>query len=222
MKHLFKIFLSLVFIFITSTATAQQPNNSVYTDGGDSKIALILAHGRGKYPTWKVVEPLRLAVSDELGYHTLSLQLPNEDKHWESYAEDFPVAYKMFKQAIQFLQNEKGITKIYLMGHSMGSRMASAFVAKFPTQKIDGLIIAGCRNNGDEPLSCLENMQKVKVATLDIWGGDNTKDIDAASEREGLISTSYRQIEITDANHKFDGADEAFVAAVIKWLQKQK
>ena len=73
------------------------PAGSEFIDGGDSKVALILAHGRGKHPTWKVVEPLRTGVNGELGYHTLSLQMPNEDKYWRDYADDFPDAYRLFE-----------------------------------------------------------------------------------------------------------------------------
>ncbi len=221
MKYSLISFVSFILFISLSTANANQPDDSVYTDGGSSKSALILAHGRGKNPTWKVVEPLRLDVSEQLAYHTLSLQMPNKDKYWESYADDFPTAYVLFQQAIEFLRKEKGVTKIYLMGHSMGSRMASAFVAQYPAQKINGLIVVGCRNNGDAPLSCSENLSSVKISVLDIWGGDNTKDIDAAFERENLKSAKYTQIEIADANHKFDDVETEFASAVISWLKEQ-
>ncbi|VAW96477.1 hypothetical protein MNBD_GAMMA23-1782 [hydrothermal vent metagenome] len=209
-------------VISTSIVKAEQPDDSAYIDGGASKVGLILAHGRGKHPTWKVVEPLRLGVNDALGYHTLSLQMPNDDKYWKNYVDDFPAAYRLFKKSIQFLTKEKYVTKIYIMGHSMGSRMASAFVSEYPEIKIDGLIIAGCRNNGELPLSCYENMENIKIAVLDIWGGDNGKDVDAASEREEFKSAQYTQVEIADANHKFDDADKEFVAAVVKWLKEQE
>ncbi len=160
--------------------------------------------------------------STSLGYHTLSLQMPNDNKHWKDYADDFPAAYRLFKEGIQFLAIEKGVTKIYIMGHSMGSRMASAFVSDYPEIKTNGLIIAGCRNNGDTPLSCSENLTDVKIAILDIWGGNNSKDVDAASEREELKSKHYTQIEIAGANHKFDDVNEEFVAAVVKWLKERE
>ena len=221
MKH-FKV-ITLSFLLLTSTFNvyAAQPKDSVYLDGGSNKIGLILAHGRGKNPTWKVVEPLRLSVHSQLGYHTLSLQMPNDDKYWESYADDFPTAYRQFNEAVEFLKT-KGATKIYLMGHSMGSRMAAAYISKNPNAEINGLILAGCRNNGDPPLSCSESLANVKIATLDIWGGDNNKDVNAARERENLKSALYTQVEIDDTNHRFDDENEAFVVAVVKWLQAQK
>ena len=205
----------------TLPAIADAPVDSVYLDGGKNTTALILAHGKGKHPTWKVVEPLRQGVHDQLGYHTLSLQMPTSDKYWSDYIEDFPRAYQTFQQAIKYLKNEKGVSTIYLMGHSMGSRMASAFIANNPTEPIQGLIIAGCRNNGDAELSCIDNLEKIRIPVLDIWGDDNGKDVDSAYEREKLISSQYKQVAIDDANHKFDGQEDAFVSEVVTWLTLQ-
>lgn len=221
MKKTLLIFVLLAGAMNTPSLFAQQPAGSEYISGKDSGVALILAHGKGKHPTWKVVEPLRKGVNEILGYHTLSLQMPNEEVNWEKYADDFPAAYAMFKEGIRFLKNEHGVSRIYLMGHSMGSRMASAFVSDNPDQPIAGLIVAGCRNNGEPPLSCLPSLQKINIPVLDIWGGGNGKDSNAALEREGLVSSSYKQVEIPDANHRFDGSEPALVSAVVTWLKSQ-
>jgi hypothetical protein len=45
---------------------------------------------------------------------------------------------------------------------------------------------------------------------------------DAAKEREGLVSATYTQVEVSGANHKFDGNDDEFIATVIDWLKTQK
>ena len=107
------------------------------------------------------------------------------------------------------------------MGHSMGSRMSSAFIAEHPSSPVKGLIIAGCRNNGGSPLACDESMEEVKIPVLDIWGADNGKDSDSAIDRENLISKKYKQVAIDGANHKFDGYESEFTSAVIKWLKQQ-
>lgn len=220
MKNLLYMLLVGV-VFITNNVFANKPSGSVYLDGGDNQSALILAHGRGKYPIWKVVNPLRIGVHEELGFHTLSLQMPNDYKNWKKYALDFPEAYGIINKAIKFLKEEKGIATIYLMGHSMGSRMATSFMSENPNAPISGLIIAGCRNNGIHPLSCDENLQGINIPVLDIWGGNNDKDIDSASDRKSFISQIYKQVEIPGANHKFDGYEDEFVSAVVDWLQAQ-
>lgn len=218
MKNSIYIFLLVTSLLITNTVFADKPSGSVYLNGGSNKSALILAHGRGKYPTWKVVDPLRKGVHEKLGFHTLSLQMPNEEKKWKKYADDFPAAYSNIMDAIRFLKKEKDVSVIYLMGHSMGSRMASSFVSENPNQPISGLIVAGCRNNGGYPLSCYDNLQNMDIPVLDIWGGNNDKDSGAASDRKVLVSKTYKQVEISGANHKFDGYEDKFVFATVNWL----
>lgn len=222
MKHQIVTALSCILLLLPGISRAELPAGAVYLDGNSNKTALILAHGRGKHPTWKVVDPLRRGVHAQLGYHTLSLQMPNADKHWKKYADDFPRAYQLFEDSIRFLQEERGITKIYLMGHSMGSRMASSFIAQHHARSVAGLIIAGCRNSGGVPLACDENMHQVRIPVLDIWGGGDKKDTDAAATRQIYLSGIYQQVAIPDANHKFDGYENEFVAAVVAWLKGQE
>lgn len=213
--------LSAVILFMAGAAFADKPDGSVYLDGGNSKTALILAHGRGKHPTWKVVDPLRKGVHEKLGFHTLSLQMPNADKSWKRYADDFPEAYRTIEAAIKYLKQEKHVSVIYIMGHSMGSRMASSFISKHPDQPVAGLIVAGCRNNGGYPLSCYDNLQDVAIPVLDIWGGGDEKDADAAGERNEFLSDKYKQVEVAGANHKFDGYEDEFVLVTVNWLKRQ-
>jgi len=192
-----------------------------YLNGGESKTAVILCHGKGKYPTWKVVDPLRKAIHSELGFHTLSLQMPKDDVRWDDYANFFPEAHANIAKAIQVLKTEKGVETVYLMGHSMGSRMASSFKPEAHNTQINGLIIAGCRNNGGEPLSCIANVKNRALPILDIWGEGDVKDDQSASERKTLQSPHYQQVQISGANHKFDGYDFELNGAVIQWLKAQ-
>lgn len=219
---IFKIVLIALLLAISSYASAGSPVGSVYMDGGDSKNGIILAHGKGKHPTWLVVDPLRKGINKQLGYHTLSLQMPTGYSHWKDYAEGFSDAYQTIKEAIVFLKNEKGVSRVFLIGHSMGSRMASAFVSENSNHGIVGLVVAGCRNNGGYPLSCDENLQGVNLPVLDIWGGNNGKDSRSASERSGMVSDTYIQVEIPGANHKFEGDEDELVDAVVSWLKSQK
>lgn len=197
----------------------EQPTDSEYLSGQSGK-GLILCHGKGKHPTWLVVNPLRKEVNEDLDFSTLSLQMPNEDKHWKEYTEDFRQAYDTISQGIAYLQAQ-GVKDVYLMGHSMGARMASSYVAEHPDSELKGLIVAGCRNNGGEQLSCEQNLQNVTIPVLDIWGDNNGKDRRAASEREGLVSDTYQQVAIDDANHKFEDTEDELVEAVEDWLKQR-
>lgn len=221
MKLLTTILLS-IFILFTSYANASPLDNAVILDGGDSKYGVVLAHGKGKHPTWLVVNPLRKGINEELGYHTISLQMPTGYDHWKDYADGFDDAFASFRSAIDYLKSQKGVSKVYLIGHSMGSRMASAYIDQNSDHGIAGLVVAGCRNNGGSPLACDQNLQGVTIPVLDIWGGNNGKDSRAASERTDLISNSYKQVEVYDANHKFEGYEDELVEETVKWLKAQK
>jgi len=187
---------------------------------GDKPVGLLLAHGRGKYPSWLVVEPLRHAVNRQLGYYTLSLQMPNDDIDWQDYADEFPNAYRVFEQGIARLQRQ-GVRKIFLMGHSMGARMASAYLAIHEDAPIAGLIVAGCRNNGQDPLACDHNLQLIDIPVLDIWGAASAKDVAAGNQRRYFKSAEYTQVAIDNANHAFEGKEDEMVDAVIAWLRRQ-
>jgi len=193
-------------------------NDSIYLEGTVDK-ALILAHGKGKHPKWKVVDPLRKSINETLDYHTLSLQMPNDNKNWKQYADDFPEAYETIEQAISFL-HKKGIKEIYLMGHSMGSRMTSSFLSEVGNPTVKGFIAIGCRNNGGYPFSCVDNISEINdIPILDIWGANNKKDSKSASKRKYLISDTYKQISINGANHKLDGYDKELTEIVVDWLK---
>lgn len=165
----------VILLLLLSTHTFAQPfdikTDAVYLSG-DTDKALILAHGRGKHPTWKVVNPIRKAANNRLGWHTLSLQMPVTDSNdFQSYAIEFDDAYDRIRQTIVFVKS-KGIKTIILFGHSMGSRMMSAFLRKNPGL-VDGLIMAGCRNYGNYPMNCHDhaiNLTNIKNLRSLWWG----------------------------------------------------
>ncbi len=137
---------------------------------GKSQLGFILCHGGGAYPDWKVVGSLRRSLNSALGgAHTLSLQMPTSSGKWTNYLDTFPAAMKTIKHGVAFLQS-KGINKIVLVGHSMGARMASYFLAHQETHGVDLFVGLGMRNNGGEGLNVLSNMRHINIPILDIYG----------------------------------------------------
>ncbi|MET0070158.1 MAG: DUF3530 family protein [Candidatus Thiodiazotropha sp.] len=216
--QLIKPLVTFILLLSPFNSSADKPDGAVYLNGGESGSGVILAHGRGKHPRWLVVNPLRKGIHEKLGYHTLSLQMPTGYGDWKAYATGFPDAYKSIKQAISYLRDERGVRHVFLLGHSMGSRMSSAFVSKNPGHDLAGLIIIGCRNSGGDPLACDGNMRDVEIPVLDIWGGKDRKDSAAASERGGMVSEIYKQVEIPGANHRLEGYEDDLLEAVTSWL----
>ena len=219
--------LVIIFSCFTITAIADElsgegiPDNA-YLDGGKSDKAVILCHGRGKHPTFDVVDPLRKGIHEKLGYHTVSLQMPTTGGNWRTYEEHFPDAYARIAATVKVLQ-QKGIKRIYLMGHSMGSRMTTAYLANNENHGIHGYIGVGIRNGGGEPLDSATNLESVSIPVVDIYGdGGDGKDANHAARREDLVSDTYTMLLISDANHRFTEHEDEMVKAVVGWLKTQK
>jgi pimeloyl-ACP methyl ester carboxylesterase len=220
-KYISRLVLAIACL-TSSLALAGPPSGSAYLDGGMSKVGVILCHGRGQYPTWKVVDPLRKGIHDKLGYHTLSLQMPANKKKWQAYARDFPRAHKEIEAGIAFLRDEKKVEHIYLMGHSMGSRMATSYLASNLTVPIEGFIGVGIRNGGGEPLDSKANLRQVALPVVDIYGdGGDGKDMKHATARSGMVSDRYKQVFIHGANHTFDDHEREMIQEVIDWLSER-
>jgi len=213
MRFSLLLFLLPVYLFAVSI-----PEKALYLEG-KSDIGMILAHGKGMDPDFKVVKPLRLALNQDMGFHTLSLQMPNQYEAYEDYEKEQPKVDAMIDQAISFLHS-KGVKKIYLMGHSLGAGMTSSYLVSHPSAPIAGYIAVGCRGNKSKLISCTDNMPKIKIKVFDIWGRSNSEDEDFAAIRAPLVSENYRQYGVDGAGHVLDGSIEFFIEEVEGWLEK--
>lgn len=224
-KFLSCLLIALVLIACKSNSVKPEGYNmpdNAYLDGKNSKVGVVLCHGRGKYPTWLVVDPLRKGINQQLGYHTLSIQMPTADGSWRDYDLLFPDAYRRISEAIRYLKEEKKVEKVYLMGHSMGSRMATAFLRTNPDSGVAGFIGVGIRNGGGIPLDSDANLRDVTLPVVDVYGdGGDGKDADHAGSRSDMVSDRYQQVRIPAADHQFTQHESQMVNAVVAWLSQQ-
>ena len=217
--------LAVALFALVSQAIAQMPQGE-YLDGKDSKIGVILAHGQGLDADANVVGPLRRAIHKELGFHTLSLSMPTLPGAksldlFEEYASTFPEAYARIQAAIDFLKKEKGVERIYLMGHSMGGRMTTAFLANSPDAPVVGYIGVGLLGGGKEPLNTNLNLRKIKVPVIDIYA-ENDRDAKSAEFRRQFVSDRFLQVPVPGAKHDYRGYETVVADAVNGWLRKQE
>jgi len=218
-------FVGLALFILVTVVHAEMPKGE-YLEGKGSKVAVILAHGQGLDPDSQVVGPLRKAINKELGFHTLSLQMPvvpgakTPDKFLE-YGPTFPEAYKAIQAGIDFLKKEKGVERIYLMGYSMGGRMTTAFLAQNPEGRVAGYIGVGLLAGGKEPLNTNLNLKKIKVPVIDIHA-DSDPDAKGAAFRKPFVSDRYKQVVISGAKHDYRGYDNEVATAVTAWLKQQE
>jgi predicted alpha/beta-hydrolase family hydrolase len=224
-KNLIVQIVALVIFLVTGTVYAEMPKGE-YLEGKGSKIGVILAHGQGWDPDSHVVGPLRRVINKELGFHTLSLQMPiipgkRSPETFQEYAMTFPEAYKIIQAAIDFLKKGKGVDRVYLMGYSMGGRMTTAFLANHPDSGIVGYIGVGLVAGGEEPLNTNFNLRKVKIPVLDIYA-ENDQDAKFAQNRKSFVSERFKQVPIAGAKHDYKGYDKQIADAVIPWLQERE
>jgi pimeloyl-ACP methyl ester carboxylesterase len=196
------------------------PSNA-YLEGEVATVGVVLCHGRGRYPTWMVVNPLRKGLHKQLGYHTLSIQMPTGNVSWFEYRAFFPDAHKRIAAAVRYLREVKKVEKIYLMGHSMGSRMATSFLADNPDSGIAGFIGVGIRNGGGIPLDSNSNLRLINIPVIDIYGdGGDGQDAADAYARADMVDENYQQVLISGADHNFTYYKKEMVMAVVNWLEK--
>lgn len=217
--------LGIALLGVMTLAIAQMPKGE-YLDGKASKVGVILAHGQGLEPDGNVVGPLRRAIHAELGFHTLSLSMPTLPgaktlDRFEEYEATFPDAYARIQAAIDFLRNEKGVERIYLMGHSMGGRMTTAFLANNTAAGVVGFIGVGLLAGGKEPLNTNLNLRRIKIPVIDVYA-ENDRDAKAAEFRRSFVSDEFLQVPVPGARHDYRGYEKVVADAVIGWLKKQE
>lgn len=217
-----RLLFATIFLLLVSNVNAQ-PSGSELLQGKETTTAVVLAHGIGGGPDSKVVGPLRKAINNELGFYSLSLQMPVlPGKDFRAYAPAFPDAYQTIQSGIDYLTKEKGVKRIYLMGYSMGARMTTAFLAEQPHPAVVGYIGVGVLEGGSEPLDANQNIRRVRLPVIDVYADSTPLDLRSAENRQSLVSDSYKQIRIKGANHSFQGYDSQLAQAIIAWLKEQE
>ena len=192
-----------------------------------AKGAVIVAHGIGVHPDWvDVVYPLRVKLPEH-GWATLSLQmpiLPNEAKENE-YAAVFPDISPRMNAAIAFLKS-KGIDKIVIAGHSLGSTMSAYYLAN-NSSPVKGLVAISPGTNLSVPnLRYFDTLPKLnKLPILNLYGSIDNEDVVAtANKRVDIAEESgnkhFTQIMVTGANHFYQGKENELIKEVIDWLGK--
>lgn len=225
MKKLLQTLAAIVTLSVSTFSSAEMPSGA-YLEGKDAKAAVILAHGQGLGPDANVVGPLRRAIHQSLGWHTLSLNMPTlpgdpgDEGQMSKYASTFPDAFARIQAAIDFLREEKGVEQIYLMGHSMGSRMTTAYLAQHPDAPVAGFIGVGMLGGGQGMLNPNMNLRSIQIPVLDIYA-ENDRDAQAAQARRGLVSERFTQVPVPGAKHDYRGYEAQVANAVNGWLQKQ-
>ncbi|MEA3154582.1 MAG: hypothetical protein QOK44_2171, partial [Betaproteobacteria bacterium] len=173
----------------------------IYAAGRPAAPGVIVVHGLGVHPDWSLINALRSQLADQ-GYATLSIQMPvlASDAKAEQYAPLYPEAAERLAAAARFLR-AKGHSKVAIVSHSLGSRMANHFLEQTAEPAVDAWVSIG--------LSGLyTDAERLKLPVLDIYG-----ERDFVSVRDNAAARADRlrrvrgsaQIEVPGADHFFAG-----------------
>jgi len=196
---------------------------------GESRGAVIILHGNGVHPAWpEVIEPLRTQLPDH-GWHTLSLQMPilpngAVDK---DYVPLFPEVPARIQAGVDFLKN-KGIKHIVLTGHSLGTTMATYYLAEARDPVVDSLVLisGGPGVITDRRMNEIRNLGRVRdVSVLDMYGTEDFPYVvDSVIKRRTLHleknGSRYETLAIKGADHFYRDAEPALVQKFVQWIDQ--
>ncbi len=190
---------------------------SLYTKAEKpKKLAVLLMHGIGAHPDWpQLINPLRTLLS-ESGWSVLSIQLPilANDAKPEDYEPLVAEASTRVHAGIEYLYSQ-GFKKVVIVAHSMGTVMASHYLAE-SGEKIAGYVAIGMPENNTQHLS------KIDLPLLDLYGTDDLPTVLGSSKARAKASAAnklYQQKSAKDADHFFEGKDDALLEIVLSWLE---
>jgi pimeloyl-ACP methyl ester carboxylesterase len=197
---------------------------------GESKGAVIILHGNGVHPAWPaVIEPLRTELPEH-GWHTLSLQMPvlpngAVDK---DYVPLFPEVPARIQAGVDFLK-KKGIKHIVLTGHSLGTTMATYYLADTRDPVVDTLVLVsgGPGVITDKRMNEIQNLGRVHgVSVLDIYGTEDFPYVvDSVIKRKTLDiarnGNRYASVAIKGADHFYRDVEPALVTKFVQWIDQE-
>ena len=201
----------------------------ILTEGdADSGRAVILVHGIGVHPNWPdVIFPLREALLEN-EITSLSIQmpiLPNEAEDGE-YSVLYPEVPGRLQAAVDALK-DSGFSKIDIVGHSMGARMAVYHLIQDNADDVNSVVLIGLgsSSSGSWPGS-IDALARLRVPALDLYGSKDLDIVlntvkDRANSGQKNKSGIYRQIQVDEANHFFQGHEDELKSIVIDWLQSR-
>ena len=193
---------------------------------GPGDRAVILLHGIGAHPDWpEVINPLRSYLPDQ-GWATFSIQMAilANDATLQAYAPLFDEVAPRVDAAIRFLE-DKGSKSIVLIGHSLGASMAVTYLAGGDRPAIRGLVVIGMgAAGGDEKMSGILALEKIRVPVLDIYGSRDLETVlDSVKARHKASRVAenpdYRQLQVEGADHFFVGLEDPLNRRIYGWLK---
>ena len=203
---------------------------SIYTPARTNYLngAVILLHGRGLHPDCpQVIHPLRTRLPEN-GWATLSIQLPvlaNESSDAD-YIPLFDDVAERVEAGLDFLA-ERNIEQVVLIGHSLGSSMASHYLSTHQDPRIKAFVGIGMaampQPKSQAVLDNVVALLQVKVPVLDIYGSESVEKIMKSVDRRAYVvyhigNDKSRQVKLDGANHLFQDHEDVLLKSITAWM----
>ena len=183
----------------------------IYTEAPSAKGAIILAHGLGVHPDYGVIGELRARLA-ESGYTTLSVQMPILAA--EAPATRYPVLFweadARFAGAMTYLRR-KHYDRIWLLSHSMGSRMANHYISAHPQVPLAGWISLSI-SSGD-----LGPFKRIKFPVFDVYAENDLEAVIKGAPKRAEQLKRMRgssQTMVFGADHYFARKEKDLVTLI--------
>ncbi|MCP3663489.1 MAG: alpha/beta fold hydrolase [Gammaproteobacteria bacterium] len=188
---------------------------------------IILVHGMGAHPDWAdIIHPLRTALP-AYGWETLALQMPLTiaDAEPGAYSRLDDEAVARIKAGVDFYSTRQ-IKNIVLIGHSLGARQITAYLANEVPDDVRAVITIGLGGSGEQQKQIDGVFSSLQIPLLDIYGSQDLQQVkeNAGSRRKAAQSadkSDFRQIEVTGADHFFRGLEQTLITKIRSWISKK-
>ena len=185
----------------------------LYIDPTQPRGAVILVHGMGVHPDWGINGVLRNRLAEH-GYATLSIQMPVESASAVpgDYVAAFPEASERIEKAVTWLQN-KGYARIGLVSHSLGGRMARAYLLANKTTPVKGWAALSMG---------FDDFEGVALPVLDIYTEQDHPPVLSMvdARKRTLKHPASTQHLLPATGHFYDGQEAEATRLVWEWLDK--
>lgn len=190
---------------------------AIWAPASKAGAGIILVHGLGVHPDWGLINPLRSQLLEK-GYATLSVQMPvlEAGAAAERYPPLLPEAAERLATAVTFLRG-KGLTKVAVVSHSMGSRMTNYFLNHAGGARIEAWVAIGLSGEFTRP-------ETFRAPVLDLYGEmDLPAVLNDAAKRAAAIKSvrGSGQLQVAGADHFFAGMESELVRHARLFLDRR-
>lgn len=185
---------------------------AIWTEGDEDKPVVVLAHGPQRHIATDIISGTAIDLN-QLGYSTLSLQLPvlNKDcQNAEDYPSTFPEAFARIDAAANWLK-AKDRTDLALFGHWVGN----SYLAKTKDAPYQAWIVNGLTGR-------FGSMGENEPRVLDVFGENgNSFTLRSAWMRRVWLwfRDDGRQVVVPGADQNFADQTDDLAKAIDEFLQ---